>query len=269
MSKWIFLSAPCLICLTFLAAGAVSRPSRTAAATSPEPFLAQPLPLDQAKTLADLDGPRLLERALACLRDARWLNVVIWQRLHDADDGYESEARLTLGPDHCARMETALHAGAGNCKFLAVSDGNTLAEVQHWPGEPPRITSSYLPIAAAASLREQFLRKRGCAGPQVLLTELRDLRPAWRVEQGVWRERSAIRLEAARLGRDTEAAARPNGQSCRLYLDGASLWPLRLEWYRSTEPRHAHLLLEMEFREPELNRALTREECARVFSYQP
>ena len=266
MSKWIFLSAPCLICLTFLAAGAISRPTRSSAATAPEHFLPQPLPLDQANALAELDGPGLLERALASLRDQRWLNLTIWQRLHDADDAYESEARLILGPGHCVRMETTVRSGAGACKLLAVSDGNTLADVLRLPGAAPRLTSSYLPNALAA-LREQFLRKRGCAGPGPLLTELRDLTADWRVEPGMWRERPTLRLESA----DIEAAARPNmlARSCRLYLDAASLWPVRLEWYRSAAPQQPQLLLEMEFRDPEMNRALSREECARVFSYQP
>lgn len=271
MAKWIFLGAPCLTCLTFLAAGALSRPARTSAAPAPEPFFAQPLPLDQVTLLDDLDGARLLARSLASFRDVRWLNVTIWQRLHDADDAYESEARLTLGPDHCARMETTLQAGAGACKFLVVSDGNTLAEVLRWPDEPARITSTYLPIAAAAALREQFLRKRGCVGPQALLAELRDLKLRWRVECGVRCERSVIRLEATLDAQEMDAAARVNAaaRSCWLYLDGASLWPMRLEWYRGVQPLPTQLLLEMEFRDPELNRALSREECARVFSYQP
>lgn len=263
MSKWIFLGAPCLTCLTFLAAGALSRPTRTSAATDLEPFLAQPLPLDQARSLSDLDGARLLDRALGSFRDVRWLKVTIWQRLHDADDGYESEAHLILGPDQCARMQTTLRTGAGSCNFLVVSDGKTLAEVLQWPNE--RLTTAYLPLAPAAALREQFLRKRGCVGPQTLLTELRDLPTTWRVEPGLWRERSVLRLEAALDAQRINGRAR----SCRLYLDAISLWPVRLGWHRGAEPRHGQMLLEMEFRDPELNRALSREECARVFSYQP
>jgi len=271
MAKWILLGTPCLACLTFLAAGALSRPTPTVAATPPDPFLAQPLPPDDARALDDADGPRVLGRSLASLREARWLSVTIWQKLHDAADGYESETRLTLGPDHCARMETTLRAGAGVCKLLVVSDGHTLAETLRWPGAAPQVTSAYLPSPAGSVQREQFLRKRGCVGPHALLTELRDLRPAWRLETGIWRERPVIRLEAPLEAHGMQSAGHANvaARSCRLYLNAASMWPMRLEWYRGVEPQHAQLLLEIEFRDPELNRELSREECARVFSYQP
>ncbi|MCI0682333.1 MAG: hypothetical protein L0Y71_09530 [Gemmataceae bacterium] len=284
MSKWIFLTTPCLACLIFLAAGALSRPVRGPAATAQDSFRAQPLPLDQANPHADLDGASLdgaglIDRLLASLRDVRWLNVAIWQRWHDRSDAYESEARLALGPDQCARLTTTVYSAAGTCRFLVVSDGRALAEVFERPGAPPHVVGTYLPASAPPALREQILRKRGCAGPQALVAALRDLHPAWRVQTGVWRERPVFRLEAALDAAQVAAhaqapvpsAARPNlaAHSCRLYLDAVSLWPARLEWYRGVEPRPAELLLEMEFRDPELNRALTREECARLFSYQP
>jgi hypothetical protein len=44
---------------------------------------------------------------------------------------------------------------------------------------------------------------------------------------------------------------------------------MRLEWWTGADAREARLCLEMEYREPELNRALSPEECARLFTYEP
>jgi|GEM_PF-5896650 len=271
MAKWIFLSVPCLTCLSFLAAGAWPRQVRNSPLVAADPFLAQPRSVDQAAGADVIDGKLVLEQVRAKLRDVRWLRVTIWQRLHDAEHAYESTARLLLGPDQCARMETTLRVGAASCQHLLVSDGRALAEVERFAGEPEKVSGCLLPGIETGPVREHFLRKRGCTGPLPLLSELHTQVRDWHVQTGQRRERSVLRLQGTlEPGRaKREAQPTPAVRSCRLYVDAASLLPLRLEWYQHADPQRSPLLLEMEYRDLELNRALSPEECARAFTFVP
>lgn len=268
MAKLIFLSTPCLTCLAFLAAAALSRQIRPIPAAAPEPFFVQNTPLDRRE---GNDARQLFEQILGPLRKARWLKATIWQQAHHAGDGFESEARLTLGPDHCARMEVLLRTAAGSCELLTICDGKVFAEITRFPGDEPKVTSSFLPGPEAIQQRDNILRKHGCAGPLPLLTELGSMASAWRVESGVWRQQRVLRLEAAiepkfnKAGVQTPQPARMT----RLYCDAATLSPLRLEWYADDKSQVPRLLLEMEYRQLELDRPLTPEECARAFTYKP
>src|SRR5262245_27638093 len=140
MSKWIFVCEPCLTCLSILAAGALPRQGSEIAPPADDAFVAHSLPLDVAAGGSKIDGASVFEQARANLRDARWLRVTIWQRSHDDEHPYESTAKLLLGPDHCARMETTLHAGAGSCQHLLVSDGRAVAEVDRFAGAAEKVS---------------------------------------------------------------------------------------------------------------------------------
>jgi hypothetical protein len=265
MSKWIVVGAVCVACLALLATGAL--PPQVPA-SSPTAFDArhfQPLPFDQHETSSDFDGAALLNRSLAALKDVRWLNVAIWQRLHDDEVGFESEARLQLGPEHCARLESEVRVGAARCRTLVVSDGHAAAEVQRVGDAPERVRGSYLPERTMGAARERWLRDKGCSGPAPLLAELRAGVASWRVDAGVRNGRSMVRLQgeldASRLPAAAQTAI--SARSCTLYLDAETLWPARIEWRTP-----GGLYLEMEFREPTLNQALSPEECARAFTYQ-
>jgi hypothetical protein len=265
MSKWLFVGVPCLTCLSFLGVGARPRPISDSGRVAADSFVFQTLGFDYAAASGrSVEGRELLEQTCAKLRDARWLRVTIWQRLHDADHPYESSATLTLGPDHCARMETTLHAGAASCQHLLVSDGRAVAEVERFGGAE-KVTGGYLPGEQPGPARENYLRRHGCTGPLPLLVELQAVVPQWQVQAGAWRERAVIRLEGA------IAPGRGGGRAafCRVYLDAASRLPLRFEWFKHADPRRAPLHLEMEYRDLELDRALTPQECARAFTYEP
>ena len=271
MSKWILVSALCLACLALLASGALPPQVPAAPPVAADAFTIQPSPFAQHQSVRDLDGAALLQRLRAMLNDVRWLNVTIWQCLHDEAIGFESEARLQLGPEHCARMETHIRTGAFRCETLVVSDGCALAEVFRCAGAPERVSSSYLPERAKGAARDRWLRDKGCSGPAPLVAELRAGVPAWRVDAGLWRQHPVLRLQGTLDPNRLPAAARATlaARSCTLYLDAATLWPLRIEWRTGPEERPARLYLEMEFRDPVLNRALSPEECASAFTYQP
>ena len=200
MSKWISLSAPCLACLAFLTTGAmppfVPLAVRSSASPVPRSHVHESFQPAQASSAHGLDPRQILDRTLAAQRDLRWLRVTIWQRLHaaDRDEAYESEGRLVLGPDHCARLETTVRTGSASCQVLAVSDGRALAEVLRSPGSPEKVTGCYLPDKDAA-VREHLLRKHGCVGPLPLLSELRTIVKEWQVEAGTWRDRPVLRLQ--------------------------------------------------------------------------
>ena len=267
MAKWIFVSVPCLTCLSFLAAGAWPRPVRNSPLAAADPFLAQPLPLDQIAGGGDRDGAQVLQRVRATLRDVRWLSVTIWQRLHDGNNSFESTAKLILGPDQCARMETTLQVRGVSCRQLLVSDGRAFAEVERWPGESEKISGGCLPGMETGTAREQFLRRRGCTGPLPLVSELQTSVRQWQVLTGMWQQRPVLRLQGT-LEPGGANGAQPAARCCRLYVDAASLLPLRLEWYKHADPQRSPLFLEMEYRDLELNRPLSAQECARAFTFQ-
>ncbi len=266
MAKWIFLGAPWLVCLTFLGVGAGPRQNRPFAEPVADCFVCQPFPADIKVAAGDPDPARLFARALADLRQAPWLRLTVWQRLHDPQDGYESEAHLTLGPDFCARMETTVRTGKVKSHTLLISDGRAVAEVVRLPGAREKVTGAYLPAGEAADKRGQYLQERGCVGPLPLLTELHQLVATWKLDTGFIAAKAVYRLQGeidGNVPKQKTLAAR----SCRLYLDAATFLPVRLEWW-TADRASARLRLEMEFRDLEINRALSAEECARVFSYQ-
>jgi hypothetical protein len=270
MSKWILVGAVCVACLALLATGA-SPPQVPASPPSASNALQfQPLPLAQRESLSDLDGAAVLDRSLAALKDVRWLNVAIWQRLHDHEVGYEAEAHLQLGPEHCARLESEVRVGGARCRTLVVSDGRAAAEVQRAGDGPERVRGAYLPDRTNRAARDRWLRDKGCSGPAPLLAELRAGVSNWRVDTGMRNGKSVVRLQGeldpSRLRAAVQTAL--SARFCTLYLDAATLWPMRIEW-RTGAALSASLYLEMEFREPTLDQALSPEECARAFTYQP
>ena len=44
---------------------------------------------------------------------------------------------------------------------------------------------------------------------------------------------------------------------------------MRVEWFTGSDPGRSSVYLELEFRDPELNRPLSLQECTRLFTYQP
>jgi len=71
---------------------------------------------------------------------------------------------------------------------------------------------------------------------------------------------------------DTPTELRPaiRPRTCDLYLDAATHWPVRLEWWGAASPFDTpSLLLQMEFRDLKVNQPLSPEESVRLFSSSP
>lgn len=269
MAKWIFLGTPCLTCLVFLFSAALSRQIRPASAAAHVPRSSQFVSAAQPDKGDMLDGPRLLDQACAALRSARWFKATIWQRMQSDSSSFESEAILVLGPNHCARMEMNVRTQAQSCRILMVSDGRTLAEATSLPGEPDKVAARQLPAAEAVVQRDVFLRRHGCAGLLPLMLELKANKTVWHAEAGFMRNMRVVRLTGnlESIPAPTSPPGASSAGQVRIYFDAASLLPVRLEWSTGADPARSPMLLEMEYRGLELNRAMSQEECAHAFTF--
>jgi hypothetical protein len=263
--------------LLISANGAVGPPL---APGTPTPSL-PPLPFD---TTADPAADQLLDQAVARLAPARreWVAMKLWQHVCVQGLSYEAEGSYLSGPENQLRLELKTHQGSVDGRLLVVSDGTTLW--QHLcVGDESRDTFKRMNLREVldvlddpgmpAGWRDQFLQTQAFGAVTALLPNLRQRM------NGVKRE--TVRREGRLLHRltavwkpEVAAALRkaepewPAGlaRQCRLYLDAATLWPHRLEWWGPDPPQaDDSLLVQMEFRDPVLNQPLSAERCASEF----
>lgn len=270
MIKLLALLPPLAGIALFLT-GALDRPVPEAAQPAAPAFAPQPLPLVQGGG----DPARLLDSALDRLSPARlsWLRVRLWQQMTDSEVRFESEGTLQIGPRHCARLDLRVLAGPRASRLLVVSDGHALAHVLQPDGEAPVVTSQLLappPPAVPTKSPTELLRAKGCGGPHPLLKELRAKLRDLTAQTGLWQNRPTVRLKGLLAERlQGEAATAVVADFCYVYLDAQSLWPHRVEWWGTDKKQNLRPLLQLEFRDAELNRELSLPECVREFSYQP
>jgi hypothetical protein len=273
MSKKLLLFLPFVTALVFVP-GALRR-SPVSPASS---FVPQPISL--APDLSDVgsSASSLLDRAVARLAPARltWLKVTLWQRMAGSDVPFESEGTLQLGPQHCARLDLSVRTGAIASRWLVVSDGNAVAHVVQLGAGAAKVKSQLLKPAvehgqAPPPPAGQTLRELGCGGPHALLVDLRGRMRDLTAQTGRLDAKPLVRvhgrLDAAQLA--PHAGTAVAADFCYVYLEAQTLWPARLEWWGHDVKASPRLLLEMEFRRPELNRPLSLDECIRAFSYRP
>jgi hypothetical protein len=229
-------------------------------------FLARPVPLTSKLIGAEVTGPELLDLAIAQLALPRvtWLRTQLWQKMNDARSEFELEGTLDLGPGLLVRLDLEVRTVSGSGRCLTISDGHAFVHVRRLSGCLPEVTSQLLPLGNGATAeRMEYLENQGCGGPHALLTALRRQLRDIRLETGVLNATAVIRLG----GQLDHAAGAEDILTSHafLYLDADTLWPQRVEWWSARvgdEP-----LVALEFRRPALNRALSEEECARLFSY--
>jgi hypothetical protein len=269
MSNKLFLLLPLLAGVPLFLTGALSRPP---ADTTASPFLPQPI-----QWTAPEGGPAgLFDLALQRLSPERitWLQVTLWQRMTGAESTIESQGSLQIGPRNCARLDLTLSAGACPGRWLVVSDGHALAQVVQLGKSTPKVNTRLLvPQGQDAEQSGQApsaeaLRALGCGGPHPLLKDLRARLRDLTLETGLSKGRPVARLHG-RLDAAPAAGTAVIADFCYLYLDPETLWPARLEWWGANAERVHRLLLEIEFRDPLVNRPLSLTECMRVFSYGP
>lgn len=195
--------------------------------------------------------------------------------MNASEVGFLAEGSLQLGPGHCARLDMQVHTGTVGSRLLVVSDGHALARITRYAGEAPIIAGQLLVPSPADSIAalvapDQLLRDNGCGGPYPLVTQLRDKLTKLSTQTGTWNGRTVARLHGTcAAGGSADLTSTLVPEFCYVYVDAQSLWPHRIEWWGKDQAPMARPVLEIEFRDPQLNRPLSMPDCIRAFSYQP
>lgn len=276
MSKKKVALVPVFACFLLLAMGALNHQSSSPSLAPGPSFLAQTVSLGPG--LDDLGPTQLLERAVANLGPARvsWLRVATWQKQADDEVSFEADGVLVRGPHHCARLELTVRAGKEPATVVTVSDGVSWAQSRRLPGRSAEVTAQRFTTdemtAMSAGQREDVLNAHGCGGPHGLLVELARHLQNLQTTRGIWQAKPVLRLEGTLDGASQgppETCWLAPPRFCHLYLDAQTLWPHRVEWWAAKADGSPFLLLQVEFRSPEINLPLTHEECVRAFTFQP
>jgi hypothetical protein len=275
---WLrYLLLPSLVGPTLLVTGALNHPvAPPAAGANP---LAPPRPHAAAT--------RTLERAIANLSPDRltWMEAAVWQQLACDEVSYQAEGRYLAGPNQRLRLNLKVRLGRARSEILVVSDGTTLWQSSRIEGGPRQVSRVELQKvlqalarpAVGSQVRDEFFQSQCFAGLGPLLRGLRTRMVVAGSEELTWNGHAVTRL-TLQWSAAQAAALAPAGQpwpaylprKCLLYLDAASLWPLRLEWWGPTGRQVGDVqVFQMEFRDPVLNKALSEEQCARAFAFDP
>jgi hypothetical protein len=268
MSKKLVLLLPLFAGLPLLLTGAIRRPAPELAPISV--FHAEAITLAPDVASPGMGATEFLDRAVDRVSPPRlgWLHVGLWQRMRSADLAFESQGTLQIGPNHCVRLDLAVRAGAGTGRRLVVSDGNAVACIVQRGNSIPEVTTRSLtekPTDTPQPPPADALRDLGCGGPYPLLNDLRQNMREMSLETGKLQGRPVLRIGGRLTIRDGSSVP---ADFCYLYLQAQTLWPSRLEWWERGRGQ-GRPLLEIEFRDPVVNRPLTLPECIRAFSYSP
>ncbi len=227
-----------------------------------------------APDFAGQSAEQLLAHAVETLDPQRvpWLIVKTWQKQVDDEMSFEADGRLVRGPNHCARLDMTVRRDAEVTKVMVVSDGVGLAHACRSANQRADVKSQRFLSPAKTPLDgpqvEQVLSAHGCGGPHRLLMDLANKLNTMQSDSGVWHGKSVVRLTGSLKAGDSGLTGEP--RLCRIYLDAQTLWPHRIEWWSPGQRGDAeHLFLQVEFREPQINQALSHEECVREFTYVP
>jgi hypothetical protein len=228
---------------------------------------------------------RLLDEALARLDSDRvqWLDTKLWQKGRLGRYDFEVEGRYLAAPDHRFRLEITSRHGRAASTTLTVSNGLTITQGNR-AGDGPwsdlfRVDVNqvfHCPQPGASPIQSGEIQESQSSGPVVpLLRSLRSGTKWSRIENvrrggqvfvklsGAWQENTLTTINSpSRLW----SVGMP--RRCRLYLDQATLWPQRIEWWGPDVAAGSDtLLLQMEYRDPVINQPMTAEQCAREFNF--
>jgi hypothetical protein len=252
--------------------------------SKPEPAAAPAPPDPSAPPAESAEAARLLDRAIEMYAPAKvaWLELTLWERIWENGVGREVQGRCLAAPGHRARLELKVQVGQTSGELKLIGDGKRLWQWQRLGDDPPVTSQGEMPgpsevlktPESVAWARGETLRQQGLLGPGPLLETLRQQTQGLRRQAVRWKGIEVVQVTggwpgaAAKLARVPDyARPRETPRLWSVYLDAASLWPHRLEWWGSERPQDpCMLLLEMEFREPAVNRPLPLERCVREFT---
>ncbi len=266
MRNFLISSGLCL--LTLLFSGAINRQTLFSGTPKDEIFLAQS---------AEKAAEPVLDQVLASLAAERveWLDMAVRQKMFGAG-AYDAEGRLVLGPRQRARLDFKVVAAGKTALVAIVSDGDKLSQTRIIDGEAspavieplPKPAPNVTPQALALD-RESFMQGHGLGGLRPLIADIRQRLREPKQQNGLWRGRPAIRISGAVPEQEDVLKAVAPGlraRHCSVILDAATLWPQRIEWTGSPQPgNYPAVILQMDFRDPIINRPLSPEGQARAF----
>lgn len=288
---WIYRSLLILVggsCLVVLSAAL----TRTAASVAPP--AAAISPTSELDTISPAPPPQADPTAERCLDQAieafkldrvKWLEIEIWQKVQLPGFTYEADGTYHLAPGQRFRLELHTHPAGGEGTTLSVSDGRVLWRAERsgqgaWEDVTRLNLSEVFAVLNGPSgpqLREEFLQRPHFQGMTPLLRNLRG-RLVWARGEllrqsgkerlhlvGVWSKSEALRQAAPDKPWPSSLP-----RQCHIYLDVHTSWPERIEWWGpSTAGGVDRLLVQMEFRNPVVNRSLPDQTCARLFAFHP
>ncbi len=232
------------------------------------------------------EAAQVLDRAIATysVPAVSWMEMTLWQRIWEDRVGQEVHGRCLAAPGNRLRLELKVQVNT-TAAFKMISDGKSLWQWQRLGDGPATMSQGYFPALgeqyrtpeAVAEACRALLAEYAFLGPAPLLRSLRTRTQRLGRKLVRWNGVEVIQVtgdwpeDPAKLA-DIPDPLRPP-QLPRLwsvYLDSATLWPHRLEWWgRSAAPGKLSLLLEMEFRDAVVNRPLSPERCAQEFMIPP
>ncbi len=263
-----------LACSTLLVTGELTFRSAPSALVLVDEWVPLAPGSTQPPPLAHCTAAAILERASHVLADVRWLEMTVWQRLDNENGSFQIEGQYLQGPEQRLRLELVLSTGKATAKLRLLCDGQCFRQSwQYGQAEPETVTRQWTQdgedSTAMAQERLRFLTERGLTGPLALLQNLRHRLQYLHKETGWWRGRAVIRIGGnwqTETPADPEVPGPAPHRHCYLYLDAETLWPCRLEWRVWESPGDApRPWLQLEFRNPVVNRPPTPDVCAQVF----
>jgi hypothetical protein len=260
-----FFVTSALVCLTLLLTGVMDRGALFSSPPNEDTFL----PRSEAA-----GAGKLLERVLAGLAGDRllWLEMSVRQKML-GDDPFDAEGRFLLGPDQRMRLELRIATPGRVGRIVVVSNGSHL-----WRGRwvddkavAPFVEALPPPGRNNMRSRQEFLEARGLSGLLPLLRQIRQCLQEPVQQAGYWHGKPAIQVSGAWNAPEHVLKTLPpdlRARRCNIILDAETLWPHRIEWLGSPRPlNYPVALLQMDFRDHVINRALSPSECAREFRF--
>lgn len=199
--------------------------------------------------------------------ESGWLSTKIRQSCHDGQNTFTAEGFLQRGPNHCARLELAVHGGASCGSLVIVSDGERIVHVERCPEAAPVAVIETIPATPQDHRKgDEFLASKCCGGPLAHLRVLREHLRNPKAQTGSLNGEPVIQIEGTVATASVPALAhlKADTLAATVYLDAKTLWPRRIEWHGSGER-----FSQIEFIDGSVGAELDLDECARVFSYVP
>jgi hypothetical protein len=213
-----------------------------------------------------------LDQALQALdpKQLAWVETTVWQKVTLRELTYQAEGRYLAGPGNRFRLTLRARVGDTESETWVACDGTMIRQAERWDGgrwslsKPMELAEALAAERADRSSPDGFVRAQLAGGLAALVRDLRQ-QLAWVRKERVRRNgRPFIKLTGIRPVGEAEDG-RP--RLARLYLDGETFWPHRLEWWGADPPRPGDvLLMQLELRDPVRNRPLPPDRCATEFA---